>query len=389
MLRFVFTICVTLFPCAAVGAQDPATESVVVCRMCKNLGCKDCSKHGKALALEKVKGIKWCSVVAACKTCEGAVAIDCKKCKNGVVEAELVRRRELVRDWLKQRRARVATAKGVETFLYLETTHFDVTFSLRAATVAKKKLDSHALMHLYGVRLEQLRELFAETLELTDVDLPDRLRVYMFDALQDHGVIGPQETGMGNANSSGIKLMGPEFVYSMHQDRRTMADDEKVHRNIVHNVTHLLLSQTRPMKFLGNRQHGWIDEGVSHWFEDKITGKCTNFCFEEVLLQPGAGFKGGLWRVPVRRAVGSGKAISFAQLSSLNTDQLSFDQHAFAFAFVDFLITGHGGKQFRDFVRLLKDGQATRDALRAIYGWNPLTIDAVFATWVKANYPAR
>lgn len=357
--------------------------------MCKNLGCKDCAKHGKALALEKVEGVKWCSTVAACKACGGALAIDCSKCKNEVVAAELVRRRELIRDWLQQKRARVDKAKGLETLLYLETTHFDVTFSLRAATVGKKKLDSHTLMHLYGERLEELRQLFAKTFELTDVDLPDRLRVYMFDALEDHGVIGPQETGMGSANSSGIKLMGPEFVYSMYQERRTMGDDEKVHRNIVHNVTHLLLSQMRPMKFLGNRQHGWVDEGVAHWFEEKVTGKCTNFCFEEVLLQPGAGFKGGLWRVPVRRTVDLGKAISFAKLSSLNTDQLTFDQHAFAFAFVDFLLTGHGGAKFRDFIRLIKDGQATRDALHATYGWNPLTIDAIFCAWVNANYPAK
>ena len=391
MLRFALALLVVvsgLSGLASLRAQDP-TDPVVICRMCKNQGRKDCSKHGKALLLEHEADVKSCSVVAVCKTCEGALAVDCTQCKNEPVEAELLRRRALVAEWLQQKRARVAAAKGVASFLYLETTHYDLTFSLRAATVDKKKIDPHALMHLYGQRLETLRSLYATTLGLTDVDLPDRMRIYMFDDLADHGVIGPQETGMGNALSSGIKLMGPEFVYSMHQERRTMADDEKVHRNIVHSVTHLLLSQMRPMKFLGNIQHGWLDEGVAHWFEEKLTGKCMNFCFEEVLLQPGAGFKNGHWRVPVRRTVDAGEAMSFASLSTLNTDQLTFEQHAFAFAFVDFLITGHGGAKFRDFLRLVKAGTATRDALKTTYGWSPLSIDEVFRAWVQANYPLK
>lgn len=371
------------------SAQDLTSDPVVICRVCKNQGCRDCAKHGRGLAAERANHVKWCSVVASCKACAGTLAVNCTQCKNPTVEAELGRRRDLIRDWRQQRRARVDKAKGLETFSYLETTHFDVTFSLRTATVRKKKVKPHARMHLYGERLEALRKAFMATLELTDKDVPDRMRIYMFADKRDHGVIGPQETGMGNANSAGIKLMGPEFVYSMFQDRRSMAADESVHRNIVHNVTHLLLSQMRPMKFLGNVQHGWVDEGVAHWFEDKLTDRCMNFCFEEILLQPGAGFKGGRWRVPVRRMVDSRKSVSFAKLSSLNSGQLTFEQHAMSFAFVDFLIAGHGGGKFRDFIRLLKSGEATRDALRAAYGWTPLTVDAVFATWVKANYPAR
>ena len=89
--------------------------------------------------------------------------------------------------------------------------------------------------------------------------------------------------------------------------------------------------------------------------------------------------------------VDEGKCKPFAELSILNTDQLVFQDHAVAFAYVDFLITAHGGAKFRDLVRLCKQSEPQptvpiRDALQAVYGWNPLTIDAPFQQWVKENY---
>jgi hypothetical protein len=142
----------------------------------------------------------------------------------------------------------------------------------------------------------------------------------------------------------------------------------------------------RPMLWLGNKRHGWVDEGLAHWFEDQLDGKCANYCYEEILMMPGAGFKGGRWRVPVRQLVDAQKVVSFATLSGLNTDQLDFEQHAQAFAWIDFLITARGGPALRDFVRLLKNGNETRDALKEVYGWNPLQIDEQFTAWVKENY---
>jgi hypothetical protein len=84
--------------------------------------------------------------------------------------------------------------------------------------------------------------------------------------------------------------------------------------------------------------------------------------------------------------VDEGKCKPFAELSILNTDQLDFEAHAVAFAYCDFLITGHGGAKFRDLIRLVKQDKPIRDALQTVYGWNPLTIDAPFQQWVKDNY---
>lgn len=356
------------------------------CRTCDGAGLVPCSKHGKLLAAEQAPHVLHCSIAAACKACGGALALACRQCRADGAAAELARRQELARQWLQRRRAAVDALVQREPFLHLATTHADVVSLLQPLTVGTQKLDQHQLLHLYGDRIEALRTTFRDTLQLDDADLPERLHVLLSDQAKDHAILGPRLTGMGSSHSTGLKLMGPEYVYSMWHDRRSLPDDEAVHRNVVHHVTHLLLSQMPPAQWLGNRKHGWVDEGVAHWFEDKVVGRCTNFCHEEVGMLPGAGFAGGRWRPAVRKLVDEGKAPSFAALSAQNSDELTFAEHAFAFATVDFLLSMHGGGRFRDFVRLLKGGTATRDALPQVYGLSPLSIDAAFVTWVKANY---
>ncbi|MBX3461745.1 MAG: hypothetical protein KF830_01125 [Planctomycetes bacterium] len=376
-----------LLTAALAGATPPGQQPAADCRGCAGRGSLPCGKHGKDLGLEADGVVLDCSVAATCRVCAGARAVDCRQCERAEVEAELQHRQQLARDWLQQRLARVDDAVGHHALVHLRTAHCDLVGSLKPATVGKQKLDTHALLHLHAQRLEALREDFRATLELTEADLPGRLRVHLFRDAKDHGVIGPRETGFGSAASTGLKQMGPEFVYSMWQDPRSLPDDEAVHRNVVHNVTHLLLSQMLPVQWVGNRGHGWVDEGLAHWFEDRHSGSCRNYCYEELLLAPGAGWKNGIWRPHVRKLVEEGGMPSFADLARRNTDQLTFLEHAAAFAYVDFLLSAHGGARCRDFVRALKSGQSTRDALQAVYSWNPLTIEAPFQAWIKAHYP--
>jgi len=357
------------------------------CKKCLTAATLPCARHGKLFEREQpAAGCAHCSAATECKTCGGVLMVDCTQCNGGEREVELRRRRQLAQDWLAARRQAIDALTAREPFLHFASPHYELAFSLNPATIGTEKVDSHARMHTHGERLEALRALFVRLLELTDADLPDRMTVVMSEQAADHAILGPRLTGLGTANSVGLKLMGPEYVYSMWSDQRSMPDDDAVHRNVVHNVTHLLLSQMKPALFLGNKQHGWIDEGVAHWFEDQVTGKCTNFCFGEILLQSPASFRGGRWRPVVRKAIDEGKPLAFAAVSAKNTDQLVYLEHAFAFAFVDFLLQAHGGAKFRDFLRLVKADQPTRDALPRIYGLTPLSFDGAFATWVKEHY---
>lgn len=371
--------------CGTLTAQVLAAPA---CRECKSTGLVPCGKHGKLLVQEQDGACLHCSEATECKACAGALVVDCKHCDPPGAAIELQRRQDLARQWLADRRERIDALTRRAPFLHLRSTHFDLVFALKAATVGKDKVDPHTRLHQFAARLEALRALFVQTLELPPGDLGERHLVCLSDDAKDHAVLGPQLTGMGPANSVGLKLMGPQYVYSMWQDRRTLPDDEAVHRNVVHNVTHLLLSEMPPSMFLGNKKLGWIDEGVAHWFEDKVVGKCTNFCFEEVLLQAGAGFQGGKWRPAVRKLVDEGKAPSFPTVSMRNTDELSFVEHALAFAYVDFLLIAHGGGKFRDFVGRCKRGQSPGEAMAAVYDWSVLQFDEKFLPWVKANYSA-
>jgi hypothetical protein len=154
-------------------------------------------------------------------------------------------------------------------------------------------------------------------------------------------------------------------------------------------VTHLLLSNMSPAYWLGNRKHGWVDEGVAHWFEDLLTGKCTNYCYEEVGIAVGAGFKNGRWRVPIRKLVDDKKLKPFTDLCQLNTDQLEWQDHGHAFACVDFLLAKYGGAEFTMMVRALKNQKPTRDALQEAFSLPILRFDEEFAEWVKATYPLQ
>jgi hypothetical protein len=372
----------------APGVSLPA-QSDPPCRVCHGPGFVPCTKHGKLLLAEQAANVQHCSVVTECRACSGALATPCKQCAQPAAATELERRHAAAREWLAGRRKAIDALTKNSVFQHLATTHFDLVWKLDGATVGEEKIDAHTRMHLYGDRLEAMRATFLETLKLAEGDLPDRCTVCMSQEQKDHGVLGPRLCGMGTANSLGLKLMGPEYVYSMWSDKRGLPDDEAVHRNIVHNVTHLFLSQVPPAMWIGNRKHGWIDEGLSHWFEDKIVGKCTNFCFEEVLLEVGAGFRGGKWRPAVRKLVDEGKVPAFAALASRNTDQLSFEEHAFVFAYIDFLIAVHGGAKLRDLIVAVKGGQTTHEAMVAIYELAPLAFETTFLPWVKATYPLQ
>jgi hypothetical protein len=370
----------------ALALAAPAQDGRSACKPCSGRGEVSCGKHGKLLDVERAAVVQRCSAVAECKACAGALAVDCKQCSEPAVEAAIAERQRLAHEWLQARRKAVDAVAEREPYAHLQTPHFELACGLKPAMLGRERLDQHARLHLYGERLEQLRAKFLATFELADADLPDRMTVVLSEEGKDQQRLGPRLTGLGPAGAVGLKLMGPEYVYTVYHDRRTLPDDEALHRNVVHNVSHLLLSQMRTAKWLGNTAHGWLDEGVPHWFEEAIVGKCTNFCFEEILMQAPPSFKGGKWRPAVRKMVDEGKAPAFATIAAKNSDQLTFPEHAISFALVDFLLARHGGAKFRDFLRLVKKDVPTRDALQQVYGLNPLSLDEPFQAWVKETY---
>lgn len=381
-LRAVAFACMPWLFAASLAAQAaPATT----CRSCGNHGVVDCGKHKKA-ALEQERAVASCSHSESCKSCSGALRVDCKQCTNEIAEGELQARVETVRAWREGLRKSVDAHSKVEPMLHLETSHVDLSFGVAKLTVGKSKLDTHEGMHLYGDRIESLRKLYMETLTVDEKEFSARLRVYMCRDSRQANDLGPRVTGLGGNFAVGTKLMGVDAVYCMWQEPRGLPDDEALHRNIVHNLVHLLTSNMEPAGYFGNPANGWVDEGLAHWFEDKIGGKCTNYCFEEVLTQQGQTWKGGKWRPAVRAMLDAKELQSLAAIAPKNTDQLTFPEHAQSFAMVDFLIAKHGGEKLKQFLKQLKSKVEMRDAMQAVYGFAPLAFDTEFQAWVAANY---
>ncbi|MBK8974468.1 MAG: hypothetical protein IPM29_00935 [Planctomycetes bacterium] len=375
-------------------AQEPRTGPA--CPQCNGRGETDCTRH-RDVDVEREHAVEHCSVATRCRSCAGALTVDCKACRNEVVEAAAAARREAAAAWLAARHAEfdrhLVKAAEVE---YLDTPHAQLVFGLDDTRIGRTRIGRHERMHLYGERVEALRVRFMEALELDESAFPPAsddvdpiLHLCLFSDPRDQLAVGPRVTGIGTQGAS-VKLMGTRMAWSMAQDPRVQRDDTDVYRSMVHNVSHLLLSGMEPVCWIGNRGHGWIDEGVAHWFEYYVVDQtCANFCYEEVALTPGTNYEHGYWRVALRQLVERGGLLKFVDLYQKNSDELDLKANAHAFGWIDFLISTQGGASFARFLRSVKGGAESRDALREVYGFGPLEFDERFATWVRATYPLK
>ncbi len=377
-------------------AQDPVVSTPrVVCETCRSHGHSDCARHRGFL--EQEQAVSVCSEAAACKRCAGALVLDCKICTNPGDEALVRTRQDGIAAWLQGRRALLdplTRSKG-EDLLHAKFAHGELCLSLLPMKVGKRSFNQHRLLHLYVDRIEAIRSAFMADFELTEADfVPEGkgssplLRVYLLADKGDHRAITPKVTGIGS-QGTGVKLMGARLVYSLHFDPRVLNSDVALHRTLAHNLGHLLLSNIKPAVWLGNRGHGWVDEGVGYYMEYRVDKRCTNTCFEEVGTNIGETYKAGRWRVAVRKLAEEGKLRNFAQVYPLNSDQMDWQARAQSFAYVEYLRARFGGRAFINFVKRLMAGVPTRDAIKSFAGLSILNFDEGFITWLRQEYPRR
>ncbi len=316
--------------------------------------------------------------------------MDCKHCTAPGVEKALEKRRAVVAAWLEGRKKRVEKLIRHEV-LHGASKHFELVCDLKPMMVGKVRYSTHMLLHLYLERLEDLYREFVTTMQSPKGRRPNRAEVFLWRDGRDQALAALKFCGMGS-KGAGVKLMGSESVYTMRRIKNLIRNDEDLHRNVVHNVAHLLLAGTPMENWIGKLKGGWVDAGVGHYFEFKLDGKCTNYCYQETATNPN--FKGGKWLVPVRKMLFSRKRPSFAAVSMKNTDELTPKEHALSFSWVHFLLEGDlvpkdRGKKFMVLVESLKKKVPTREALRKAYGIGPLAFEEKWKEWVLATYPSR
>ncbi len=365
---------------AAAAAQAPPAEGCLRCKLTCTLPC---SKHRKGAAEMEAES-DFCSIAARCPHCVGLFRIDCKDCHGQGEEALL----QAVEQQKKRIEEQLAFEKemGGEPRARIVTAHFDLVFEVEKLTVDRRELDQHELLHLYSRRMEELYTSFNELMGLREADHRcKRFQVLVWRNPLDHRDASLRYAQSGGAGT-GVKLLGHKGVYSMLRDRNVHSQDDDLHRALVHNVTHLLLASLFDGVWIGQHKAAWVDAGLAHWFEDRGFGECTNFCYQET--NTNTSFRGGKWRSPVRGMVESGKRPSFAETSQKTSNELTTQEHALSFSYVDFLLA-RDPKLLPKLVKVLQKKLPTRDALREAYGLTMAQFESEWSAWVLETYSKR
>jgi len=365
------------------GGEEPAPKVWPKCLKCKTLGKLPCpDKQHKGLDLSLEVHLRYCGELKGCPTCAGIGWIDCDDCERPDVEAELAA-------WHAEYPKLKEAADGLdeEMGFPLHTIigeHMLLVFEIESLKVDKRRLDQHELMHLYMDRLEFLYNDYVTSLHVKSGSFLERSRVFVWwtDKDQKDGSLRFCQQSAGQ----GVKLLGIHPSYSLCGNKRYHKDDESLHRNLVHNVAHLLLSHQSPSAWIGNQKGGWADAGLAHWFEDRYFGVCDNYCYQE--QNTNQDFKGGKWKPAVKKMVQLGEEPPVGTVFSRNTDGLLLPEHAVAFSYIDFLMQKDPGS-LNLLLRRLRAKTPTRDALAEAFGYTPIQFEEAWKEWVKATYPLR
>ncbi len=378
-----------LLVCLASASAAPSTpprraqdeDPFVRCTRCRNLGRRPCPEHDRA-DCELEGNAVLCSATWPCGTCGGTGWLECPHCENPAVETRLAARRARI-PALAAEYAYFEADLGRPLTLAV-TDHFALVWDVERAKVGKRVLSQHALLHLYVDRLERVRRDYVSALQVADDAFLHRSRVLVWSNQADHQAGALRYCNQAFRN--GTRLLGLHPTYSVPAVPDLFADDELLHRNLVHNVVHLLLSHQAPIHWMGVTKGGWADAGLAHWFEDRYFERCDNYCYQE--QDTNADFRGGKWKPAVRRMVARGEAPPLAELFRQNTDTLSLEQHAVAFSLIDHLLDRDGAK-LNALLIGLREKRETRDALRAAFDTTPLELETQWKAWVLDTYPAR
>ncbi len=362
-------------------APTSAAQEGPRCLKCKQVGLVPCVEHKKK-DCELEGNALYCSFMADCAVCGGTGWLDCERCEYPDAERRNAEKRLKVKE-LEPELKKLDEEMG-RTLRKAESEHFVLIWEIDELKVDKRRLKDHELLHLYVDRLEELYDAYVNTFGVDDRDFKEKPRVFAWSFMPDHYRAGKRFCG--GEGERGIKRLGSTPSFSFPVLKKYFKDDEVLHRHLLHNVAHLLLSHQNPPQWIGQMKGGWADAGVAHWFEDHFFEICDNYCYQEV--DTSQGFKGGKWRPRVRKLVAMGKAAPAAEVMQKNTTILTQDDHALSFSYVDFLIQKDAQKTNRLLMRL-RSKVPLRDSMKEVFGMNLIQFEKEWRDWVMATYPAR
>ena len=351
------------------GAQD------AVCPSCGDTGRAPCEQHRASdLALE-ANAIR-CTFYRGCASCEGTGNVDCAECASpGVTDRELG---DLVTRFLEYDEV------AGRPVLAAASANFNVVWEHAPMRAERKKRSAHELLHLYLDRLEETRAEYLTVFRLEGEDLIARSEVFVWEEKADHELAG--EAFCGYTSPDPTFRRGLEAITSIWVDGRRIGDDAELHRMVVHLSVHGMMNVQKPAAWTGELRMGWADAGLAHWFEDRMLGSVGGYCLwpEE---RPTA-LKKGDWRPAVRKLVTRETELDFVSFLSLDTKDLSPEQHALGFSLIDYLVNRDPVLLDR-LLRRLRSRTPPRDAFKEVYDESLDQLEASWRAWVETSYPKR
>jgi hypothetical protein len=363
--------------------QETPARKGPLCAKCKSTGRQTCPEHDKEKDVLAYEDDVWfCSDLADCATCGGTGFIGCPFCDNPEPEQELEARKKRIQ--AEKPILEKYDADMGRKLRKCSNEHYTLVWEIDSMKVDKRQCAGHELMHIYLQRLEQTYKDYTQVLKVKPTEFAQRARIFVWWTVSDQKNASLRFAQEGAER--GMKLMGSSIAYSVCGNKQFFVTDAQLARNLAHCVGHLWFSHQEPSQWVGNKKGGWAEEGLAHWFEDRYFGICDTYCYEEQNTM--VYFKGGKYRVALRKMVAEEQVPPVSEVLQLNSDQLTPAQHAVSFGIVDYLIHLDGAK-FNAVGRMLRQQVNSRDALAKAYELSPLALEAAWKAWVLETYPKQ
>jgi hypothetical protein len=371
------------------------------CRKCEHRGVQVCPEHtDEHIAYEG--DVLFCSTVARCESCAGALLVDCERCEGGPDNHLIPERQTAVAEWLKKQEVstfmgRVLPAVETERFqLIVETGSLRIDLTRKNR---KKQVDQHTLMHQIARDLLQIEKSIEKHFELAqDEDQATKqtelqaalkraysakMRLWIWGNLEDHRKV--MQHYMGSTSTGDFKLLEATPVFSGWTEK-VMNTGISVRQAFSHNAVHMLLSNVFEPMWPGDSGGGWFDAGSAHWYEYDVHKQSTVYCIEEATLP--LDYEGGVWRRAIRKRLSKEATPFVPYLLGRNTGAMTLPEQALCWSLYDWFVAKHPAA-LPIIWRGLKKKQPSRDLIKQTIGMNLLQVEEAWRTWVAQTYPLK
>ncbi len=365
----------------SISAALTAPSAQEGCRRCDKRGVVPCGKHSEEILAAEGR-VHFCSVVAGCKECGGALVVDCKRCEGGPENAAMEARRVAVAEWMKQNEIEAHFGRPVAR---CETDHCELVFDLKGSfKVGRTKIDAHELMHLVADDTSHVCQRVVEHHGVEEEDIFAKMRMWIWESADDHK--SAVETFMHTSARGDFKMLGKDPVFSVWREPGLFSSPGAIRTVFTHNVGHMMISNMFRERDVGPIGGGWYDAGAGHWYEYDRFDSSVQYCIEEATAL--SSFADGVWRAAMRKLVARSDEPLLPPLLDVPTTAMNVQQQAICWSFYDWIVANHQDKM-RLVLRDLKQKKPTREVMREHFGVGVLQAEEAWKQWVLDTYPTR